>query len=461
MAFLPAPLLRYDRSVFRRLLIANRGEVAVRILRACRELGVTAIAAHSTADRDALHVRLADERICIGPPRAEQSYQSIPAVVSAALATRADAVHPGYGFLAENGDLAEALRHSGVVFVGPRARHLRLMGDKARARRFMARAGVRVLPGTERPLDDAAEVAELAAAIGYPVMVKAVAAGGGRGLRLVRRPGELAAAVAAARREAAAAAGDARVFLERYLEDARHVEVQVLGDRHGRLIALGERDCSVQRRHQKLLEEAPAPALAPGLRAALAEAALAGARALRYENLGTMEFLVAADGVFHFLEMNPRLQVEHTVTEAVTGVDLVAESLRAAAGEPLAIDEPAPAARGHAIECRIYAEESGRPSGGVVRRLHIPGGPGIRVDLGVGAGETITAHYDALLAKLVAHGQTRAEAIARLRAALDEFRIDGPPTTLALHRRIVRDPGFVAGGVTSAYLERLLREEGA
>jgi len=444
VAFLPAPLLRYDRSVFRRLLIANRGEVAVRILRACRELGVTAIAAHSTADRDALHVRLADERICIGPPRAEQSYQSIPAVVSAALATRADAVHPGYGFLAENGDLAEALRHSGVVFVGPRARHLRLMGDKARARRFMARAGVRVLPGTERPLDDAAEVAELAAAIGYPVMVKAVAAGGGRGLRLVRRPGELAAAVAAARREAAAAAGDARVFLERYLEDARHIEVQVL-----------------QRRHQKLLEEAPAPALAPGLRAALAEAALAGARALRYENLGTMEFLVAADGVFHFLEMNPRLQVEHTVTEAVTGVDLVAESLRAAAGEPLAIDEPAPAARGHAIECRIYAEESGRPSGGVVRRLHIPGGPGIRVDLGVGAGETITAHYDTLLAKLVAHGQTRAEAIARLRAALDEFRIDGPPTTLALHRRIVRDPGFVAGGVTSAYLERLLTEEGA
>ena len=458
MAFLPAPLLRYDRPVFRRLLIANRGEVAVRILRACRELGVTAIAAHSTADRDALHVRLADERICIGPPRAEQSYQSIPAVVSAALATRADAVHPGYGFLAENGDLAEALRHSGVVFVGPRARHLRLMGDKARARRFMARAGVRVLPGTERPLDDAAEVAELAAAIGYPVMVKAVAGGGGRGLRLVRRPGELAAAVAAARREAAAVAGDARVFLERYLEDARHVEVQVLGDRHGRLITLGERDCSVQRRHQKLLEEAPAPALAPGLRAALAEAALAGARALRYENLGTMEFLVAADGAFHFLEMNPRLQVEHTVTEAVTGVDLVAEGLRAAAGEPLAIDEPAPAARGHAIECRIYAEESGRPSGGVVRRLHVPGGPGIRVDLGVGAGETITAHYDTLLAKLVAHGQTRAEAIARLRAALDEFRIDGPPTTLALHRRIVRDPGFVAGGVTSAYLERLLTE---
>src|SRR6059058_6167233 len=445
--------------MFRRLLIANRGEVAVRIIRACRELGVTAIAAHSTADRGALHVRLADERICIGPPRAEQSYQSIPAVVSAALATRADAVHAGYGFLAESGDLAEALRRSGVAFVGPRARHLRLMGDKARARRFMARAGVRVLPGTERPLDDAAEVAEVAAAIGYPVMVKAVAGGGGRGLRLVRRPGELAAAVAAARREAAAAAGDARVFLERYLEDARHVEVQLLGDRHGRLVSLGERDCSVQRWHQKLLE-APAPALAPGLGAALAEAALAGARALRYENLGTMEFLVGADGAFHFLEMNPRLQVEHTVTEAVTGVDLVAESLRVAAGEPLAIDEPAPAARGHAIECRIYAEESGRPCGGIVRRLHVPGGPGIRVDLGVGAGETIAAHYDTLLAKLVAHGRTRAEAIARLGAALDEFRIDGPPTTLALHRRIVRDPGFVADGVTSAYLELFVREEG-
>src|SRR5206468_3775812 len=306
LRFSPAPFWGTRIGMFGRLLIANRGEVAVRIIRACRELGVTAIAAHSTADRGALHVRLADERICIGPPRAEQSYQSIPAVVSAALATRADAVHPGYGFLAENGDLAEALRHSGVAFVGPRARHLRLMGDKARA---------------------------------------------------------------------------------------RHVEVQLLGDRHGRLVALGERDCSVQRRHQKILEEAPAPALAPGLGAALAEAALAGARSLRYENLGTMEFLVGADGAFHFLEMNPRLQVEHTVTEAVTGIDLVAESLRVAAGEPLALDEPAPAARGHAIECRIYAEASGRPCGGIVRRLHVPGGPGIRVDLGVGAGEPIAAHH--------------------------------------------------------------------
>ena len=447
--------------MLRRVLIANRGEVAVRIIRACRKLGVTAIAAHSTADRAALHVRLADERICIGPPSAEQSYQSIPAVVSAALATRADAVHPGYGFLAENGDLADALRHSGVAFVGPRARHLRLMGDKARARRFMARAGVTVLPGTERALDAAAEIAEVAAAIGYPVMVKAVAAGGGRGLRLVRRPGALATAVAAARREAAAAVGDARVFLERYLEDARHIEVQVLGDRHGRLLALCERDCSVQRRHQKLLEEAPAPALAPGLAAALAGAALAGARALRYENLGTMEFLVGADGAFHFLEMNPRLQVEHTVTESVTGIDLVAESLRVAAGERLAIDDPAPTARGHAIECRIYAEEAGRPCGGVVREIHVPGGPGIRVDLGVGAGETIGAHYDTLVAKLIAHGQTRAEAIARLGAALDEFRVEGAPTTLALHRRIVRDPGVVAGGVTTAYLDRLVTEEGA
>jgi acetyl-CoA carboxylase biotin carboxylase subunit len=443
-----------------RVLIANRGEVAVRIIRACHELGVTAIAAHSTADREALHVRLADERICIGPPRPEQSYASIPAVVSAALAARADAVHPGYGFLAESGDLAEALAHCGVVFVGPRARHLRLMGDKARARRFMARAGVPVLPGTERPLDDAAEIAEVAAAIGYPVMVKAVAGGGGRGLRRVERPGDLAGAVALARREARAAFGDARVFVERCVEDARHVEVQVLGDSQGRVMALGERDCSIQRHHQKLVEEAPAPGLAPALRAALQDAALAGARALRYRNLGTMEFLVGSDGGFHFIEMNPRLQVEHTVTEAVTGIDLVVEGLRAAAGLELELEDGGPG--GHAIQCRVYAVapagEPGRP--GRVGRIHAPGGPGIRVDLGVDAGEAVPSQYDPLLAKVVAHGRTRAEALRRLRAALDDFRLEGIPTTLPLHRRIVRDPAFVAGGVTTRYLAGLTGEAG-
>jgi acetyl-CoA carboxylase, biotin carboxylase subunit len=377
--------------------------------------------------------------------------------VSAAVATRADAVHPGYGFLAENGDLAEALRHSAIVFVGPRPRHLRLMGDKVRARRFMARAGVPVLPGTDRPLTDAAEIAEVAAAIGYPVMVKAVSGGGGRGLRIARRPADLPGAVALARREAMAAAGDPRVFLERYAEGVRHVEVQLVGDAQGHVVALPERDCSVQRRHQKLLEESPAPGLAPEVRAALRHAALAGARALRYQNLGTMEFLVA-DGAFHFVEMNPRLQVEHTVTEAVTGVDLVVEGLRAAARLPLGLAD-APPATGHAIQCRIYAEESrpGAPSQ-VVRRLHVPGGPGIRVDLGIAAGEAVPAHYDPLLAKLVAHGRTRDEALGRLRAALDEFQIDGPRTTLSLHRRLVREPAFVAGGVPTSYLETLLDE---
>ncbi len=444
--------------MFRRVLIANRGEVAVRIVRACRELDIVAIAAHSTADRDALHVRLADERICIGPAKAEESYLNIPAIVSAALATRADAVHPGYGFLSENGDLAEALRHSGVAFVGPRARHLRLMGDKVRARRFMARAGLSVLAGTERPVDDS-ELAE-AAAIGYPLAVKAVAGGGGRGLRVVERPADLPAAVGRARREAMTAFGDARVFLERWLTDARHVEVQVLGDRHGRVATLGDRDCSVQRRHQKLLEETPAPALAPALRTAITDAALAGARALRYHGLGTMEFLVCPDGRFHFIEMNPRLQVEHTVTEAVSGVDLVVEAFRIAAGLPLGLPEVVPQPLGHAIQCRIYAET---PRGGarVVRALHPAGGPGIRIDLGVAAGDVVPPQYDTLIAKLVAHGRTRPEALRRLRAALDDFRVDGAPTTLPLHRRIVRDPAFVAGGVSIAYGRELTREPDA
>jgi len=443
--------------VFRRVLIANRGEVAVRIARACRELGMTAIAAHSTADRDGLHVRVADERICIGPARAEQSYLSIPAVVSAAIATRADAVHPGYGFLAENGDLAEALRHCGIAFVGPRPRHLRLMGDKARARRFMARAGVPILPGTERALDHVTEIAEVAAAIGYPVIVKAVAGGGGRGLRIVHRPADLADAVALARREALAAFGDARVLVERYAERARHVEVQVLGDRHGRLVALGERDCSVQRRHQKLVEETPAPGLSPETRQALQDAALAGARALRYQNLGTMEFLLDDDGAFHFIEMNPRLQVEHTVTEAVRGVDLVVEGLRAAAGLALEVDGDATPV-GHAIQCRVYAEGAAVGRAGTIGRLHVPGGPGIRVDLGVSAGDAIVPYYDTLLAKVIAHGRTRGEALRRLCAAVDEFEIVGPPTTLALHRRILRDPAFVAGGITTARAAELVAE---
>ena len=447
--------------MFRRVLIANRGEVAVRIIRACHELDVTAIAAHSTADRDALHVRLADERICIGPERPEASYLNIPAIVSAALATRADAVHPGYGFLSENGDLAEALRHSGVAFVGPRARHLRLMGDKVRARRFMARAGVPVLRGTERPLEDGADPGEHAAAIGYPLVVKAVAGGGGRGLRVVERAADLAHAVALARREAMTAFGEARVFLEHWVSDARHVEVQVLGDRHGSVAVLGERDCSIQRRNQKLVEEAPAPALPPAVRSALHEAALAGARALRYHGLGTMEFLLEPDGRFEFIEMNPRLQVEHTVTEAVSGVDLVVESFRIAAGLPLAVEDGR--AAGHAIQWRIYAEppRAGERGARTVERLHPGGGPGIRVDLGVAAGDAVPAHYEPLLAKLIAYVRTRPEALRRARAALEDFRIDGPPTTLALHRRIVRDPRFVAGGMSLAQARELTREPDA
>jgi acetyl-CoA carboxylase biotin carboxylase subunit len=439
--------------VFRRLLIANRGEVAVRVARACRELEVTAIAAHSAADRDALHVRLADERVCIGPAAAAQSYLSIPAVVSAALTTAADAVHPGYGFLAESGDLAEALRLCGVGFIGPRVRHLRLMGDKLRARRLMARAGLPVLPGGDRVLEEPAAAAAAAAAVGYPVVVKAVAGGGGRGLRVVRRAAELPAAVALARREAVVAFGDGRLLVERFLEDARHVEVQVLGDGHGGLVVLGERECSVQRRHAKLLEEAPAPRLAPELRAALLAAARRGARALRYQGLGTFEFLVAPGGAFYFIEMNPRLQVEHAVTEAVTGVDLVIEAMRVAAGLPTALAEEVPPV-GHAVECRVYAEPApGQgPRATVVRRLHVPGGPGIRVDVGVSAGDLLSPEYDALIAKVIAHGRTREEALRRLRAALDEFRVEGPATTLPLHRTILRDPAFLAGGVTTGYL---------
>ncbi len=444
--------------MFRKVLIANRGEIAVRVIRACRELGIRTVAVHSTADRDAIHTRVADERICIGPPPAEQSYLSIPAMLSAAEARGCDAVHPGYGFLAENGDFAEACTRSGLTFIGPRVRNIKLMGDKARARRFMRRAGVPVLPGSPssvRTLDDAAQIAR---EIGFPVLVKATGGGGGRGLRIVREPGELAAAVDAARREGQAAFGQPRIYVEKYVEGARHIELQILADQQRNVVQLGERECSVQRRYQKVLEESPSPALDRRLRARMARSALRVAAAIGYTNVGTVEFLLGPSGEYWFIEMNTRVQVEHGVTEVLTGVDIVKEGIRAAAGLPLSVRQRDVVPRGHAIECRINAEDpvTLRPSPGTVRAVWLPGGPGIRVDAALHARAVVPPYYDSLLAKVIAHGADRAEAIARMRAALAELKVEGIATNVAMHAALLEDPDFVAGRVDTCFLERWL-----
>jgi acetyl-CoA carboxylase biotin carboxylase subunit len=441
--------------VFAKVLIANRGEIAVRVARACREMGIATVAVFSTADRDALHTRVADQRVCIGPPSAEQSYLNVPAIVSAGLSLGADAVHPGYGFLAENVDFAEACERSGLAFIGPRVRHIRLMGDKPRARRIMEKAGVSVLPGSPEALADLAEARRVAAAIGYPVLVKAAAGGGGRGMRVAAEPGALAAAFRAAQAEGELAFGNNRVYVERCLERARHVEVQVLGDRHRHVVHLGERDCSIQWRHQKVLEEAPAAGLDPALRRRLASAAVTAATAIGYTNVGTVEFLIDPQGRFYFIEMNTRIQVEHPVTEMVTGIDIVRQGIRSAAGLPLEVRQGRVKPSGHAIECRINAEspDTHRPSPGQVTAFHAPGGLGIRVETAVAAGSTVPLHYDALIAKVIAHGATREQAIVRMRAALAELVIEGIETNAPLHRRILADPEFLRGAVHTRYLD--------
>jgi acetyl-CoA carboxylase biotin carboxylase subunit len=443
--------------MFEKILIANRGEIALRVIRACRELGVGTVAVYSEADRDSLHVRFSDEDICIGPAQSRESYLNIPRIIAAAEVTGADAIHPGYGFLAENAEFAEVCERSGFTFVGPTAEQIRRMGHKAEARRTMAAAGVPIVPGTEGTVDEAEEAEREAERIGFPVMIKAAAGGGGKGMRIARDPEEFRKAFSMARNEAGAAFDDPSVYLERFVESPRHVEIQVLGDTHGNVVHLGERDCSVQRRHQKLIEESPSPALTPELRSEMGEAALAGARAIGYRNAGTVELLLGADGGFYFMEMNTRIQVEHPVTEWVTSTDLVKEQIRVAAGEPLSVPEPLEM-RGHAIECRINAEDPEhdfRPAPGVITAFHSPGGPGVRVDTHVYAGYRVPPFYDSLLGKLIVWDNTREEALRRADQALGEFVIEGIPTTIPFLRSVLRHPDFVAGRIDTGFVERL------
>ncbi len=442
--------------MFDKILIANRGEIALRVIRACRELGIGTVAVYSQADRDSLHVRFSDEDICIGAPPGRESYLNVPRIIAAAEITGADAIHPGYGFLAENAEFAEICEHSGIVFIGPTADQIRRMGDKAEARRTMIAAGIPVVPGSEDALASEAEAFAEAGRIGYPVMIKAAAGGGGKGMRVADSAEDLERTFTMARNEAAAAFKDSRVYLEKFVQRPRHVEIQVLGDQHGNLVHLGERDCSIQRRHQKLIEESPSPAITPDMRQAMGEAAMLAGAAIGYSNAGTVEFLLD-DGEFYFMEMNTRIQVEHPVTEVVTHVDLVKEQIRSAAGEKLRLEGP-PVLRGHAIECRINAEDPEhdfRPSPGSITAFHAPGGPGIRIDTHVYAGYTVPPHYDSLLGKLIAHGNSREEALGRAYQALEEFIIEGVHTTIPFLRSVLRHPDFEAGQFDTHFLERM------
>ena len=443
--------------MFRKVLVANRGEIAVRIIAACRDLGLPTVIACSDADREALPARLADELICIGPAPPNASYLDVPRILAAAEIAGADAIHPGYGFLAESHALAEVCEACRVTFIGPPPAAIRTMGDKALARKTMSEAGVPILPGTVEPVTGAEEALAAADGIGYPVLLKASFGGGGRGMRIVTDRSGMAAALAEAGSEAQAAFGDPEVYLERYLESVRHIEVQVFADAAGGAAHLGERDCSVQRRHQKLIEESPAPGLDPAVRREMGEVAVRAARAVGYRNAGTVEFLVDSGQNFYFSEMNVRIQVEHPVTEMVTGLDLVREQIRVAAGEPLSFRQEEVEIRGAAIECRINAEnpETFAPRPGRITSFVSPGGPGIRVDTAAHAGAVIPPHYDSLIAKLVAHGDDRAHAAARMRRALREMEVEGIETLLPLHRRILRSGEFLAGGFDTRILERL------
>jgi acetyl-CoA carboxylase, biotin carboxylase subunit len=444
--------------MFHKILIANRGEIALRVLRACREMGIRTVIAHSTADADSRPVRLADESVCIGPPDPHASYLNIPSIISAAAITDSEAIHPGYGFLSENPAFAEICRACGITFIGPAPEAIRLMGDKAQAREMAKHAGAPLVPGSEGTLTGVDEAQALADSIGYPVIVKAAAGGGGRGMRIVREREALARAYATCQAEAGAAFGSSELYLEKFVEEARHVEVQVLGDKNGMRLHLGERDCSVQRRHQKLLEEAPAPALLPETRAGLYKAALAVANAVNYASAGTVEFLVDHEGRFYFIEMNTRIQVEHPVTEMITGIDLVREQIRIAAGEGLGYKQSAVRFIGHAIECRINAEDPEHfvPSPGRITAWIAPGGPGVRVDSHLMPGYVVPPHYDSLIAKIIVHGHDRGEAIARMQRALSETVIEGVKTTIPYHLKLLADPAFVAGESTLARLEQTL-----
>ncbi len=440
--------------MFEKILIANRGEIALRILRGCRELGIKTVAVHSTADAAAMHVRLADESVCIGPPSARDSYLNKAAILSAATITHADAIHPGYGFLSENADFAEMVEDHGFTFIGPSPAHIRMMGDKITAKQAAAEAGLPVVPGSDGAVTTEAEARALAGEFGYPVLFKATAGGGGRGMKVANGPDELMEAFRTARQEAGSAFGNPDVYMEKYLGNPRHIEVQILGDGQGGAVHLGERDCSLQRKHQKVLEEARSPALNDTQREEIGEVARLAVERLGYRNAGTMEFLYE-NGGFYFIEMNTRLQVEHPVTEAITGLDLVREQIRIAAGAPLGYTQADIRFQGHAIECRVNAEdpETFAPSPGRITGFHQPGGMGVRVDSGLYQGLMVPPHYDSMIAKLIVHGANRNECLMRLRRALDEFVIEGVKTTLPLHRRLVRDQDFIDGTYDIRWLE--------
>jgi acetyl-CoA carboxylase, biotin carboxylase subunit len=442
--------------VFKKVLIANRGEIALRVVRACRELGVETVAVYSEADRESLHVRFADDDVCIGPAPARESYLRIPRLIAAAEITGADAIHPGYGFLAENAEFAETCAASGITFIGPTPHQIRTMGDKSAARAAMIANDVPVVPGSPGPVEDVDEALAIAEKMGFPVIIKASAGGGGKGMRVARDADDFARSFQLARSEALSAFGNGSVYVEKYLERPRHVEFQILGDTHGNVIHLGERDCSVQRRHQKLVEEAPCPVMTPDLRKRMGAAAVKGAKAIDYVGAGTIEMLLDEDGSFYFMEMNTRIQVEHPVTEMITGVDLVKEQIRVAAGLPMSITET-PELRGHVIECRVNAEDPARnfqPSPGKIEVFHMPGGNGVRVDTHAYAGYTVPPFYDSMIAKLIVHGRDREEALAKMRLALDTFIIQGVTTTIPFLGTLMNHPKFVAGDVHTKFLEK-------
>jgi len=453
--------------MLKKVLIANRGEIALRVLRACREMGIATVAVHSEADKDSLHVKLADESVCIGPAPSPQSYLNIPAIIAAAKLTGADAVHPGYGFLAENANFAEQVEQSGFIFIGPRADTIRLMGDKVSAKQAMQEAGVPCVPGSDGALpDDPETIIKTAAKVGYPVIIKASGGGGGRGMRVVEKEEDLIKSVEMTKAEAGAAFGNPMVYMERYLQRPRHVEIQVLADEHGNAIYLGERDCSMQRRHQKVIEEAPAPGITVKEREKIGKACVEACKRIGYRGAGTFEFLYE-DGEFFFIEMNTRVQVEHPVTELISGVDIVQEQLRVAAGEKLQYKQKDIVLEGHAFECRINAEDPYNfiPSPGLIESCHLPGGFGIRVDSHIYQGYRIPPNYDSLIGKICVHGKTREQAMAKMRVAMAELAITGIKTNADLHRDLFRDPGFADGGVSIHYLEQWLearkaREEG-